>query len=372
MLNPKSLPRRTDRGSRNRDPITVGITYDLREDYLKEGYTEEETAEFDQPSTIDAIDQTLRSLGFRTDRIGHVRNLVRRLARGERWDIVFNIAEGLCGLGREAQIPALLDAYGIPYTFSDALVLALTLHKGLTKHVLRDLGIPTADFVVVSDASDVEKIHLPFPLFVKPVAEGTGKGITAASRVRSRRELHLRCRELMKRYNQPVLVETFLPGREFTVGIIGTGEDARAVAVLEIGLRAEAERGVYSYLNKEHCESLVDYFLAHDDEAARAGEVALAAWRALGCRDAGRVDLRSDGKGRPNFIEVNPLAGLHPTHSDLPILCNLAGVSYRRLILSIMDSALKRASRVTGRGPAGKKTTCPSPRRKPPRMISRS
>ena len=344
MRKPKSPVRKPGRVARGKGKTVVGITYDLREDYIKEGYTEEETAEFDQLATIDAIDQTLRGLGCLTDRIGHIRTLTRRLARGDRWDIVFNIAEGMHGLGREAQIPALLDAYGIPYTFSDALVLGFTLHKGLTKHILRDLGIPTAEFVVVNHESDCENIRLPLPLFVKPVAEGTGKGITVTSKVRFRRQLRPLCRKLLKRYNQPVIVERFLPGREFTVGIIGTGKDARAVAVLEIRLRAKAERGVYSYINKEYCEELVDYFLAHDDESMQAGKVALAAWRALGCRDAGRVDLRSDGGGKPHFLEVNPLAGLHPTHSDLPILCSLAGMSYRRLIRSIMGSALKRAA----------------------------
>ncbi|MCX5832945.1 MAG: ATP-grasp domain-containing protein, partial [Deltaproteobacteria bacterium] len=222
-------------------------------------------------------------------------------------------------------------------------------------HVLRDLGIPTADFAVVAYEADVSRIRLPFPLFVKPVAEGTGKGITVASKVRSRRELRPLCRKLLKRYNQPVIVESFLSGREFTVGIIGTGNAACAVAVLEIGLRAKAERGVYSYVNKEYCEELVDYFLADDDEAIRAKKVALAAWRALGCQDAGRVDLRSDGRGQPHFLEVNPLAGLHPTHSDLPILCSLAGMSYRRLIRAIMDSALKRAAANPVRSSALKK-----------------
>jgi D-alanine-D-alanine ligase len=355
LHNPKSPARKPGPVARGKGKTIVGITYDLREDYIKEGYTEEETAEFDQLSTIDAIDQTLRRLGFLTDRIGHVWNLTRRLARGDRWDIVFNIAEGMFGLGREAQIPALLDAYGIPYTFSDALVLGFTLHKGLTKHVLRDLGIPTPDFAVVAQESDIERIHLPFPLFVKPVAEGTGKGINVTSKVRSKRELRSLCRKLLKRYNQPVIVEIFLPGREFTVGIIGTGKDARAVAVLEIGLRAKAERGVYSYINKEYCEELVDYFLARDHEAMQAKKVALAAWRALGCQDSGRVDLRSDGSGQPHFLEVNPLAGLHPTHSDLPILCRLTGMSYRRLIRSIMDSALKRAASNPVRGPVPKK-----------------
>ena len=157
--------------------MIVGLTYDLRDDYLKEGYSEEETAEFDAEVTIDAIDSTLQSLGFQTQRIGNIKSLVKALHGDQKWDLVFNICEGMYGIGREAQVPAILDAYKIPYVFSDPLVLALTLHKGHTKRVVRDFGIPTADFEVVNTLSDVEKVNLPYPLFVKPVAEGTGKGI---------------------------------------------------------------------------------------------------------------------------------------------------------------------------------------------------
>ena len=152
--------------------MRVGIAYDLREDYLAEGYGEEETAEFDKPDTIEAIRTTLESLGYETDRIGHVRHLVARLAAGDRWDMVFNIAEGLAGYGREAQVPALLDAYGICYTFSDPMVLSLTLHKGMTKRVIRDMGIPTADFAVVESMEEIERVDLPFPLFAKPGGGG--------------------------------------------------------------------------------------------------------------------------------------------------------------------------------------------------------
>ena len=129
--------------------MKIGITYDLRQYYLSQGMGEEETAEFDSPVTIESIDSTLSELGHVTDRIGNIRNLTSRLAAGDHWDLVFNIAEGIRGFGREAQVPALLEAYDIPYTFSDPLVLSLTLHKGMTKHVIRDLGIPTADFAVV-------------------------------------------------------------------------------------------------------------------------------------------------------------------------------------------------------------------------------
>lgn len=328
--------------------MIVGITYDLREEFIQQGYSEEETAEFDRADTIKTIERTLRDLGFNTDRIGHIKNLTTRLVAGERWDLVFNIAEGLRGVGRESQVPALLDAYAVPYTFSDPLILALTLHKALAKRVVRDMGIPTPDFVVVETDSDIEKVDLSFPLFAKPVAEGTGKGITTASKIQTRDELLSICQKLLVKYEQPVLIETFLPGREFTVGIVGTGEDAAAIGVMEILLKNHAEPVAYSYTNKEECESLVEYRLADNAMAKNARQVALAAWRGLGCRDAGRVDLRADAQGVPHFMEVNPLAGLHPHHSDLPILCTLAGVSYRELIGMIMTSALKRLNYVHG------------------------
>ncbi|MEI7672190.1 MAG: D-alanine--D-alanine ligase [Deltaproteobacteria bacterium] len=323
--------------------MKIGITYDLRDDYIAEGYTEEETAEFDHPRTIDAIEEALRELGYETDRIGHIRALTRRLVAGDRWDLVFNIAEGLWGFGREAQVPALLDAWEIPYTFSDPLVLSLTLHKGLTKRVIRDLGIPTPDFAVVETAAEIAAVALPFPLFAKPVAEGTGKGVTAASKIVDQAELDRVCRELLAVFRQPVLIETFLPGREFTVGIIGTGAAAFAPAVMEVHLTEKAEKEVYSYVNKEDWHGRIEYRLATDAMAQLAAETALAAWRGLGCRDGGRVDLRADAEGIPHFMEVNPLAGLRPEHSDLPILCKLAGMSYPELIAGIMNSALKRS-----------------------------
>jgi len=323
--------------------MPVGLTYDLRDDYLAEGFGEEETAEFDRPDTIDAIESALRSLGYVTDRIGHARALVARLAAGDRWDVVFNIAEGMRGVGRESQVPALLDIYGIPYTFSDPVVLGISLHKGMTKRVLRDAGLPTPEFVVVEGPEDVAEVRIPPPLFVKPVAEGTGKGITASSRIDDAGALAAACRDLIARFRQPVLVERFLPGRELTVGVVGTGRDAEALGTLEVALLPGAEVQAYSYTNKEHCESLVDYRLVADDAARQAESLALAAWRTLGCRDAGRVDLRADERGLLQILEVNPLAGLHPAHSDLPILCSRIGMAYEVLIDRIMRSALARA-----------------------------
>ncbi len=325
--------------------MRIGLTYDLRAEYLAAGYGEEETAEFDRPDTIDALEQAVRQLGHEPNRIGHARQLIQRLATGDDWDLVLNIAEGLNGIAREAQVPAILDVYEIPYTFSDPLIMSLTLHKGLTKGVVRNAGLPTADYAVIEQLGDVDRVDLPYPLFAKPVAEGTGKGVTPASKVTRAELLRPVCEELLGRYRQPVLVETFLPGREFTVGLVGTSDDAEVLGTLEIVLLEGAESEVYSYVNKERSEELVEYRLVHadrDDEVRRAEEIALRAWRVLGCRDGGRVDLRSDAKGRPNFLEVNPLAGLHPHHSDLPILCNQLGIPYITLIDRILRSASQR------------------------------
>lgn len=326
--------------------VRIGLTYDLRSEYLAAGYGEEETAEFDRPDTIAALERALRGLGHNPVRIGTARQLVDRLASGDHWDLVFNIAEGLYGgAARESQVPAILDAYDIPYTFSDPVVTGVCLHKALTKLVVRQAGVPTPGFAVVSEIDEVADIALPFPLFAKPVAEGTGKGIGPTSRVLDRDSLGRVCRDLLDRFHQPVLVETFLPGREFTVGILGTGGDAVVLGALEIVLRPNAEQHAYSYVNKERCEELVEYRAVegtNQPEVRRAEQVALDAWRALGCRDAGRIDLRSDADGTPNFIECNPLAGLHPLHSDLPLIATAAGMPYQRLIERIVESADKR------------------------------
>jgi D-alanine-D-alanine ligase len=325
--------------------MKVGLTFDLRDEYLAAGYDEEATAEFDRADTIDSIENAIRALGHATDRIGHVRQLVTRLAAGDRWDLVFNICEGMHGIAREAQVPALLEAYEIPCTFADPVVMAVCLHKGLTKTLVQKAGLPTPQFALVETLSDVDHITLPYPLFAKPVAEGTGKGVSPASCISSSAELRSVSRQLLEKFRQPVLVETYLSGREFTVGLLGTGNAARVLGTLEIVLLSHAEPGAYSYVNKERCEDLVRYDLVrpeNDPEVAEAERIALASWRELNGRDGGRIDLRSDGSGQPNFIEANPLAGLHPEHSDLPMIATRMGMDYQQLIGEILNSAAKR------------------------------
>ena len=324
--------------------MRIGFTYDLQDDYIKAGFSLEEAAEFDVAETIDGIEDSLKKLGYEVDRRGNVKSLVSRVAAGERWDLVFNIAEGVNGFGREAEVPAVLEAYGIPFVFSDPMVLSLALHKGMAKRIVRDAGIATPDFQIVYSPEDIDKVKIDFPLFAKPLSEGTGKGIGAKSIIGSRRELVENVTALLQEHGQPVLVEKFLPGREFTVGITGTGKDAKAVGVIEINFLEDAESKAYGLVNKKHYQSLMRYTVPEHEIAEKCIETALAAWKVLECRDGGRIDLRCNEAGIPEFIEVNPLAGLNPSDSDLPILGRMNGVSYDEIIARIMKSAEKRIS----------------------------
>lgn len=320
----------------------IGFVYDLRDEYLALGFSELEVAEFDTASTIAEIEAALVRNGHSIDRVGRGQGLARRLAQGKRWDLVFSIAEGLTGRSREAQVPALCELFDQPYAFSDPLTMAATLDKSVAKRLIRDHGLPTAPFAVLRSAAEAGGVDQPFPLFVKPVAEGTGKGCEAASRVTNHAELATAVEALISRFDQPVICETYLPGREFTVGILGTGQTARVIGVMEIAVRPGIADRIYSFENKEHCEERVIYELADDVEAKRAGEIALQCYRALECRDAGRIDLKADGAGVPRFLELNPIAGLHPTHSDLPMIAAKSGLGYDGLIGGIVSAAAER------------------------------
>ncbi|MBS0280649.1 MAG: D-alanine--D-alanine ligase [Proteobacteria bacterium] len=322
--------------------MRFGVTYDLRSDYRAMGYGEEETAEFDAEETIAAICDALTALGHVPERIGGVRALTKKLAAGARWDAVFNICEGLKGVSREAQVPALLEAYDIPYVFSDPLTLALCLDKAMTKRVLRDAGVPTAAFALIESEADIAKVDLPFPLFLKPVSEGSGKGVNARSKVEDAAALAGVARELLAQFRQPVLVEEFLPGREFTVGITGTGETASVLGVIEIVPTAQYVGQAYGYENKSDWEGKLDIVPVDDADARAAAQVALAAWRVLRCRDGGRADIRLDRDGKPRFIEVNPLAGIRPGYSDLCFIADFQKISYSQLIGKFLDSFLAR------------------------------
>jgi D-alanine-D-alanine ligase len=319
--------------------MKIGLTYDLRSWYLDRGYSMEDTAEFDKQETVDALDSALVKMGFETEPVGNCFQVIEALSSGKRWDMVFNIAEGLYGDGRESVIPAILDQYKIPYVFSGPVILGISLNKYLTRLIVSAAGVPVSPGIVIREVSDVNRCDLNYPLFIKPVSEGTGKGITEKNLVNNPSELRDMSDYLLKRFDQPALVEEYLPGREFTVGIVGSGDNAVAIGGMEIECKDNLP---YSVEFKENYQEFCRYIPMSSDFTDECKTLALNVWKALGGLDGGRVDVKADRNGRMCFMEVNPLAGLHPVHSDLPILSGMAGIGYQELIEMIVHSAINR------------------------------
>lgn len=326
--------------------LTVGLLYNLgKYEPPQDDEPPDIHAELDGEATVAAVAEALRSAGHRVVPIEGDENLWDRL-RQQPLDIAFNMCEGLRGASRESQAPALLEMLGIPYTGSDVLTLAVGLDKPMSKKLFAYHGVPTPHFRVIAPGGRADLRGLRFPLFVKPAHEGSSMGISPESVCRNRRELDNQVARIHRLYRQSALVEEFLDGREFTVGIVGN-DDPLALPVMEINLALcpPGHGPVYSYQFKVEWDA-DEYYLCPapvgDDLAAQLRGTALAAYRALGCRDVGRVDIRLGRDGTPQVLEVNPLPGLTPGFSDLPRAAAVAGISYEGLINRILDAALLR------------------------------
>jgi D-alanine-D-alanine ligase len=322
--------------------MQVGLTYDLIDDYAgRKDIPPDVCMEFDTEATIQAIQEAIEQLGHQVRRIGNIYQLVKFLAAGGSVDLVFNVAEGLWGRAREAQVGALLEAYRIPYTLSDPLTMALCLDKAMTKRIWQREGLPTPAFVVIGDLADIDQAtsSLPnFPLFVKPVHEGSSMGIGPQSIVTGAQALYERVQFILEQYKQPALVEEYLPGREFTVGILGNGSKAR---VLGVTSRIEAVP-VSDGSQKEKWTDQTVEPIAKGPLRDQLEDLALRAYRAVECKDAGRLDTRLDKDGRPYLLEINALMGLRPKSSALPIIARQAGMAYPQLIAEILQHAIER------------------------------
>jgi D-alanine-D-alanine ligase len=313
-------------------------------------------AEWDDPSTIAAVEQALGLFGS-VIRLEADQYLPQNLALA-RPDLVFNMAEGLHGQSREALVPAICEYLAVPYTGSDPLTLALSLHKGRTKETLAYRGVPTAPFICVDALTGLERMALPFPVFVKPIAEGSGKGVFTTNLCATPQALHERVGFLLERYAEPVLIETYLPGPEFTVAILGNGVEAYCLPVVgfDFSTLPQGEAPVYGYEAKwvwDRPEAPLAIFRCPAPvPAALYREVertALDAYHALGCRDWCRVDLRVDRFGVPNILELNPLPGIIPDpamNSCFPKAARAAGFAYDELIQEVVRIAWRR---ITGR-----------------------
>jgi D-alanine-D-alanine ligase len=312
-------------------------------------------AEWDSAETIAAVATALSAYGDVIP-LEATEEFPERL-RAELPDIVFNIAEGLHGTNREAHVPAICEFLDVPYSGSDPFTLSLCLHKARTKDVLTARGIPNAPFLLIDSEAALVRFAREaesFPLFLKPVQEGSSKGITQRNFVRNRAEFESQARFLLDTYQQAVIAETFLPGAEFTCGVLGNGDGARVLPLVAInfGSLPDGAVPIYGYeakwiwdtpsdpLDIFECPARIDSRLQTAIE-----DVVLRAYRVLGCRDWSRIDVRLDAAGVPNIVEVNPLPGILPNPEDnscLPKAARAAGLSYDQLIQSALRHAAER------------------------------
>jgi D-alanine-D-alanine ligase len=345
MVTDVCLPSGRRRRQDLKMKLKVGITYNLKKDFSQqENQPIDFLEEFDSEETIDAIRKVLESEGHEVIKLGGDVGLIDRL-RQAPVDIVFNIAEGLKGRNREAHIPALLEFLNIPYTGSDPLTLSLTLDKAMAKRVAMSQDIPTPRFKKVERLEDLDGLDLRYPLFIKLCYEGSSKGVRLDSKIVDPQSLEEKSRGLLKTYDSPLLVEEFVKGPEFTVGILGN-EDPFVLGVMQIEIEGTApEESIYSLEIKRewegkvryHCPPSIDQNLLRKIE-----EVALRSHRALECRDVSRVDIRVGEDNAPHFLEINPLPGLSPVYGDLVIMARSMGWDYARLVKTIFQHALKR------------------------------
>ena len=314
----------------------------------------ERFAEWDDAVTITAVEQALSQAG-EVIRLEANESFPARLQQNHP-DIVFNIAEGLNGPSREAHVPAICEFYDIPYTGSDVLTLALALDKRRAKEVLAAHGVPTPAWLVASAPPSRPALSSlgAGPWMVKPVHEGSSMGITERALCRSTEEVSERVAAIVHEYGQAALVERFLTGREFTVGVLGNGETARTLPLVEIrfDVLPAGAAPLYGFEAKwlwDRPEQPLAIFACPADvsaELARPIEAAaLAAYHALGCRDWARIDVRLDAGGQPHVLELNPLPGILPDpeqNSCLPKAARAAGLGYDELILEVLVHALRR------------------------------
>ena len=325
--------------------LKVGITYNLKKDFSqRENQPIDLLEEFDSEETIDAIREVLESEGHEVIKLGGDRGLIDRVRQGPI-DIVFNIAEGLEGRNREAHIPALLEFLSIPYTGSDPLTLSLTLDKAMAKRVVMSQNIPTPRFKKIERMNDLDGLDLHYPLFIKLCYEGSSKGVRLDSKILDPRSLGEKTRNLLETYGSPVLVEEFVKGPEFTVGVLGN-DDPFVLGVMQIEIKGNPpEESIYSLEIKREWEEKVRYHCPPSIDQnllKKIEEVALRSYRALECRDVSRVDIRVGEDRTPYFLEINPLPGLSPVYGDLVIMARSMGWDYARLVKTIFHQALKR------------------------------
>ncbi len=324
--------------------MKIGMTYNLKSDWqITDGDMVDGNAEFDKPETIDDLARILESFGHTVTKIGHVQKLLAQIDTLDV-DIVFNIHEGIGDRNRESQVPSILDIYKIPFTGSDALTLGITLDKMIAKKCFIADGVPTPRYFVARNSRDLEKLNtIGFPLIVKTMWEGTSKGLSEHSRVEDMASLKRQVDLIVEKYQQPALVEEFISGTEFTVGVIGN-ESPVAMPVVQVSINGSIDLGDNFYTFERTQGNEVRYVCPAQIEpqaTKRIQDIAVAAYQSVGCRDYGRVDFRLDKKGNPYVLEINPLPSLD-RKDVFNLFPKVLGTTFEDTIHQIFNLALKR------------------------------
>jgi D-alanine-D-alanine ligase len=329
--------------------MKIGLSYDLKDSVSAgQGQPEDALEEYDSAETVDALKAAIEAKGYTVVKLGGGREFLKNVL-SEKIDFVFNISEGLGSYrSREAQVPSVLEMLDIPYSGADPQCLAVCLDKHLTKKLVSLEGIPTPRWRVIDrvNVGELDWAGLPYPAFVKPVWEGSSKGIRLNSLIRDPQQMQDLVTRLLKQYCQPVMIEEFIAGEEVTVGVVGNNPPGLAGIMRVVPRRKEGDF-IYSLEVKRDYENLVDYECpARLDKniLKNIEKYALKAFQILECRDFSRVDFRISADGTPYFLEINPLAGLNPRSSDLIIMARLTGLTYNSLIGSILEAGLERYS----------------------------
>lgn len=324
--------------------LRIGLTYNLkRVTPAQDGHNDHE-AEFDSEATIEYISNAITSLGHEVVKIEADVNIISRLSQTPV-DLIFNIAEGVRGRGRESLVPAVLDLLDIEYTGSDATTMAVTLDKFIAKKIILQHGLLTAKSFLMSTIKDKIPAKMKFPMIMKPVAEGSSKGISVSNVVENAIQLRERASNYLTKYSQPLLVEEYISGREFTVGLLGNGR-LRVLPIMEVKfLNQQISFPVYSFEYKIGYSDEITFNVPaqiSEEESRRLQTNAKLCFQLLGCRDVARIDFRIDAKGDVYFIECNPLPGLVPNWSDLCLMASKGNIDYTTLIGTILAPAIKR------------------------------
>ncbi|TMA28058.1 MAG: ATP-grasp domain-containing protein [Deltaproteobacteria bacterium] len=327
-----------------RGPLRVGFTYNVKRVKPALDGSGDEEAEYDSPATIQAVREAIAAAGHEVIDLEATADLPS-LIEATRPDLVFNMAEGIKGRNRESQVPALLELLDIPYSGSDPAALSIALDKALAKKIVRQHGILTPNFFTMQTGKERLPKDLRFPLIVKPIAEGSSKGVHATSVVEDEAELREAAQKMIAKYDQPALVENYIGGREFTVGMLGERRP-KILPLMEVVFLDQAEtRPVYSFEFKQDSSAKIRYDVPARLEVSELKALERAArecFMALGCRDVARVDFRMNESGKIYFLECNPLPGLTPRWSDLVLISQAAGIEYNALIAEILSGAIRR------------------------------